>query len=178
MQIPPPHMPCPHHRPLTLTVAYHATHLLPHTCHRSFVALPGGVKAGVALELGFACEALLGFLLNLIVLYSGHTHNKLLGYWTPILACVPLTLVGQQLTGPSLNPFISFSWYWHFQVHSAAEHILVYWVAPFSGALLAGAMWRRHMRVGQRRSGTGRASPVAAAGGRGKQGYSAADKEL
>jgi hypothetical protein len=55
-----------------------------------------------------------------VVLYSAHTHNKLLASWVPVLSSIPLTLVGQQFTGPSLNPFYSFSWYWHFQVGEAA----------------------------------------------------------
>ncbi len=79
------------------------------------------MKDGVALELGMACEALLGFVLNLLVLYSAHAQNKVLASWVPVLSSIPLTLVGQQFTGPSLNPFYSFSWYLRYQVGGVCE---------------------------------------------------------
>lgn len=36
----------------------------------------------------------------------------------------------------------AFSWYHHYQGHSWSEQILVYWLAPFAGAMLGGLLYR------------------------------------
>lgn len=115
--------------------------IVPVAFQGKFHKLSGGLKDGVALEAGFLCEAVLGFLLNLVVLYSIETRNRRLGYWTPLLSNIFLTMVGAHYTGPSLNPVVTFSWYWHFQGHTIAEHVAVFWLAPFTGAVAAGLLW-------------------------------------
>jgi hypothetical protein len=59
-------------------------------------------------------------------------------YYLPLALTVVLNTVGSQLTGPSLNPAITFSWWHHFGGHQPGEHVLVYWAAPFVGAILGG----------------------------------------
>jgi hypothetical protein len=41
-----------------------------------------------------------------------------------------------------LLPPQAFSWYHHYQGHSWMEQILVYWLAPFAGAMLGGLLYR------------------------------------
>mmetsp|Transcript_20616 Transcript_20616/g.57217 ORF Transcript_20616/g.57217 Transcript_20616/m.57217 type:complete len:81 (-) Transcript_20616:228-470(-) len=55
-------------------------------------------------------------------------------------ATVLLILGGLEYTGPSMNPQVTFCWFWHFEGHSSYEHFLVFWTAPILGALLAGFM--------------------------------------
>lgn len=84
--------------------------------------------------------------------------------WGPLSLNVLLIVVGYQFTGPSLNPFISFGWYVFYKQGSAAEHLLVFWAAPFGGALLAGLMVRvLEARKKARRSRKSPAGIIAAA---------------
>lgn len=118
-----------------------AIKLIPQDLQGKFHSLSGGVKAGVAFEVGFACEGTLSFILNYIFLMSIGSKSKLMTVWIPLLSAIVLTYVGFHFTGPSLNPFISFSWHFlHNQKQTAAEHALVFWAAPILGAASAGIL--------------------------------------
>ncbi len=53
-----------------LVGAYLAIQYIPAAWQTQFGALAQGVKPGVSLQAGVACEAALAFLLNLVILYS------------------------------------------------------------------------------------------------------------
>ena len=42
-------------------------------------------------------------------------------------------LAGMGLTGPSLNPAVTFAWAVNHRQHALLEHLLVFWVAPICG---------------------------------------------
>ena len=42
-------------------------------------------------------------------------------------------LAGSELTGPSLNPAVTFAWAAHHRGHTLLEHLVVFWVAPLAG---------------------------------------------
>lgn len=50
--------------------------------------------------------------------------------------------VGAPFTGPSLNPIMAFSWDWHYRQHGTLEHYVVFWAAPFLGAVIAGVLYK------------------------------------
>lgn len=95
--------------------------------------------------------------------------SALLTMWGPLALNVVLIVVGYHFTGPSLNPFISFGWFVFYQKGSAAEHLLLFWAAPFGGALAAGLTvraWeyaRRQRRRGPRPLISGPAAGAAGA---------------
>ncbi|CAL5228070.1 g11138 [Coccomyxa viridis] len=115
-----------------------ALHVLPSTWKRTLGPLAHGVKPGVSLAAGVACEFALAFLLNLAIFASMGTQLKLVGALLPLVATIILVVAGSGLTGPSMNPAHAFSWNYYLQGHDITEHMAVFWVAPFSGALLAG----------------------------------------
>lgn len=69
------------------------------------------------------------------------TQQKLVAALLPLVATVILVIAGSALTGPSMNPAHAFSWNYFLQGHDLREHMAVFWVAPLSGALLAGLFW-------------------------------------
>ncbi|GIL91092.1 hypothetical protein Vretimale_9513 [Volvox reticuliferus] len=111
---------------------------LPEWLQGKFHSLSGGIKDGVAFEIGFACEGTMSFVLNYVFLISLEADSRLLTLWTPMLSTVVLSWVGYYFTGPSLNPFVSFSWHLHYKRQNDLEHYLVFWSAPILGALAAG----------------------------------------
>lgn len=65
--------------------------------------------------------------------------RSVLRLWVPLLATVLAVKAGEGVTGPSLNPAFTFSWLFLFpHSQSAAEHCLVYWVAPLAAGLFGG----------------------------------------
>eukprot|EP00775_Hariotina_reticulata_P013405 gene13405-13533_t len=125
-----------------LAGSYAAVSVTPEWLRDHFHKLPGGLRQGVALQVGVGVEMLLGCILNMVVLYAGDTQHKRAGYWAPIVATVLLIVAGSHFTGPSMNPAMAFSWFHHFQGHSWQEQICVYWLAPFAGAMLGGLLYR------------------------------------
>mmetsp|Transcript_35393 Transcript_35393/g.78569 ORF Transcript_35393/g.78569 Transcript_35393/m.78569 type:complete len:266 (+) Transcript_35393:169-966(+) len=121
---------------------YAAMLLTPVVYQGRFHQLSGGLRDGVALELGFACEAVLTMILNLIFLYSMGAKRKAVTTWVPLVITIINICVGAQFTGPSLNPYVSFSWNFVYQKHSFSEHVAVFWLAPIVGACMAGVAWR------------------------------------
>eukprot|EP00882_Tetradesmus_deserticola_P021403 GHRQ01023174.1.p1 GENE.GHRQ01023174.1~~GHRQ01023174.1.p1 ORF type:complete len:275 (+),score=85.91 GHRQ01023174.1:178-1002(+) len=123
--------------------SYTAVAVTPDWLKDRFHTLPGGLKAGVQLQVGVGVEVLLGLVLNLVVLYASDAkHNKIVAYWSPVAATILLIVTGSHFTGPSMNPAVAFSWYHHYQGHSWMQQILVYWLAPLAGAVLGGLLYR------------------------------------
>ncbi|KAI8472976.1 MAG: aquaporin-like protein [Monoraphidium minutum] len=123
--------------------AFLAVSMLPDWLKDHFHKLPGGLAPGVSLPVGMACEAVLGCILNLVVLYSMTTANKLASQVLPILATIALILAGSVFSGPGLNPAMTFSFFVHYgDNRSPTEHALLYWAAPFAGAVAGGLVWR------------------------------------
>ncbi|KAG2496131.1 hypothetical protein HYH03_005734 [Edaphochlamys debaryana] len=118
-----------------------AKRYLPEFLHGKFHMLSGGIKEGVAFELGFACEGTMSFVLNYVFLISQEADSRLMTLWTPMLSTVVLSWVGYYFTGPSLNPFVSFAWHMHHKRQNDLEHYLVFWSAPILGALVAGLVY-------------------------------------
>ncbi|KAG2448539.1 hypothetical protein HYH02_006430 [Chlamydomonas schloesseri] len=113
------------------------THL-PEFLQGKFHTLSGGIKEGVAFEMGFAAEGTMSFVLNYVFLMSLEAESSLLKTWTPMVSTVVLSWIGYYFTGPSLNPFVSFSWHMHYKRQNDIEHYLVFWSAPILGAIFAG----------------------------------------
>ncbi|KAK9834829.1 hypothetical protein WJX81_001937 [Elliptochloris bilobata] len=98
------------------------------------------LKVGVSLGLGAACEGVLSFAINLVVLWSLSTRHKRLGFVAPLAATVVLILAGWP-TGPAMNSAWIFGWWAQFGSHTATQHVVIYWAAPLTGAVAAGALW-------------------------------------
>lgn len=123
--------------------AFLAVAMLPDWLKDHFHKLPGGLADGVPLGVGMACEAVLGCVLNLVVLYSMETTNKLVSQVLPILATIGLILAGSGFSGPGLNPAMTFAFFVHYSdTRSPTEHALLYWAAPIAGAIAGGLVWR------------------------------------
>ena len=41
------------------------------------------------------------------------------------------------MTGPSLNPAVTFGWVAHHRKQAVLEHIIVFWLAPIAGGMCA-----------------------------------------
>eukprot|EP00798_Chlamydomonas_sp_ICE-L_P013660 gene13660-19547_t len=106
-----------------------------------FHMLTGSLKDGVDIGAGVLTEALLGFFLSLIFLYCCDTKNQMIIFWLPLINTVINCVIGSYFTGPSLHPYLSFSWNFIYQRHSLEEHVIVFWLAPFVGAIAAGLLY-------------------------------------
>ncbi|KAK9810267.1 hypothetical protein WJX72_007660 [[Myrmecia] bisecta] len=138
-----------------------ALRAIPPAWQSKFPNFGKGLRPGVSLGSGMACEATLGFLLNLCVLWSIGQKNKYIAFWSPLVATIFLVVAGANLTGPSMNPVVSFSWFFHLRGHALLEHLLVFWVAPLAGALAAGLVWWAAMRPATRRRASRARKPSA-----------------
>lgn len=104
---------------------------------------PGpNLKGG--LHQGALAEGVLTFVLTLIVLYTVLRATKNRFLQTPIIVTCALTLVqfAGAYTGPAMNPSDAFGWAFFNGRHTSTEHIYVYWLTPFIGALFAAGVYR------------------------------------
>lgn len=101
-----------------------------------------GVRPGITLLDGAACEFVLGSLLAFIVLYSGTLKNRTLALWLPLFGTVMAVKAGGHISGPSLNPAFTFAWLFCFPKQSPAEHFLVFWIAPIASGIFGGWAFR------------------------------------
>ncbi|GLC37946.1 hypothetical protein PLESTB_001499300 [Pleodorina starrii] len=136
---------------------------LPEWLQGKFHTLSGGIKHGVPFEVGFACEGTMSLVLNYVFLIASEADSRLLTLWTPMLSTVILSWVGYYFTGPSLNPFVSFSWHLHYKRQNDLEHYLVFWSAPILGAVAAGLVFMLRSKPAPRK---GRRPSKAAAAAR------------
>lgn len=104
---------------------------------------PGpNLKGG--LHQGALAEGVLTFVLTLVVLYVVLRATKNRFLQTPIIVTCALILVrfAGAYTGPAMNPSDAFGWAYFNGRHTSGEHIYVYWVTPFIGALFAAGVYR------------------------------------
>jgi aquaporin SIP len=97
------------------------------------------------MEAGFAVEAALVMVINLVFLFlveGGAQRSPALARYGPHATPVLVCLVGSEFTGPSLNPAFSFAWNRVYQQHSVAQHVAVFWCGPLTGAVLSALLWR------------------------------------
>ncbi|KAL6763886.1 aquaporin-like protein [Haematococcus lacustris] len=123
-----------------LSGSYLCLRYTPAGLQSKFHQLPGGLKPGVGIASGMLCEAGLGFAMNLVFLMSTGVSDQFLVYWGSMGATVAMCWAGMAYTGPSMNPSLAFAWNTFLGVHSRAEHLLVFWAAPFLGAAAAGLL--------------------------------------
>lgn len=69
---------------------------------------------------------------------SGFMKNCLI-----LLATVAVVLPGSGYTGPAMNPAHAFAWAYTNDRHYSLEHLLVYWLAPLTGSLVASWVFQR-----------------------------------
>uniref|UniRef100_A0A7S1T584 Aquaporin n=1 Tax=Tetraselmis chuii TaxID=63592 RepID=A0A7S1T584_9CHLO len=99
-----------------------------------------GLRPGVSLTEGAVCEFILTFLSCITVVWSVGMKSKTTMLTAQLGSAVLLILGGLNYTGPSMNPAVSFCWFWHYEGHTVMEHGMVFWVAPIVGAVLAGML--------------------------------------
>ncbi|KAL3687902.1 hypothetical protein R1sor_014211 [Riccia sorocarpa] len=104
----------------------------------------GGPKLKVDLHTGAVAEGVLTFLITLTVLWTvlRGPRNGILKTLIIIAATLFLVAKGGPYTGPAMNPSNAFGWAYVNQKHYSQEHLYVYWVTPFIGALGASAVYR------------------------------------
>lgn len=104
----------------------------------------GGPKLKVDLHTGAVAEGVLTFLITLVVLWTvlRGPSNGLLKTLIITVATLFLVAKGGPYTGPAMNPSNAFGWAYVNQNHYSQEHLYVYWVTPFIGALGASAVYR------------------------------------
>lgn len=96
---------------------------------------------------GFAVEMLFTMILRIVASYSS-------GIWLErslnSFASVAVVVIGLDWTGSMINPALATAMTYNCENHPFYEHLLVYWVAPFTGSILSdyvedylhGAGWR------------------------------------
>ncbi|KAG6556140.1 hypothetical protein Mapa_002081 [Marchantia paleacea] len=104
----------------------------------------GGPKLKVDLHTGAVAEGILTFTITLVVLWTvlRGPKNGFLKTIIIIVATLFLVAKGGPYTGPAMNPSNAFGWAYVNQKHMSQEHLYVYWVTPFIGALGASAVYR------------------------------------
>ncbi|EFN50884.1 hypothetical protein CHLNCDRAFT_59382 [Chlorella variabilis] len=129
-----------------------ATALLPVSWTRELSVMAVGLRPGVTLLEGVACEFILGSLLAFVVLLAGQLKSSALKLWIPLIATVVAVKAGASYTGPSLNPAFTFSWVFVYELQSPAEHLLVFWLAPIASGLFGGFAFRGYQLFQQDRT--------------------------
>ncbi|KAL1813424.1 hypothetical protein ACET3Z_023489 [Daucus carota] len=88
-----------------------------------------------------------GFLAFVIVLVSLSLAAKIPGSffrktWISSISKIALHIVFSDLTGGYINPASVIGWDYASGTHLSKEHLLVYWIAPIGGTLLAVRVFR------------------------------------
>ncbi|KAH9614198.1 hypothetical protein KSS87_023640 [Heliosperma pusillum] len=105
----------------------------------TFPEIGSGPKLNVEIHHGALTE---GFLTFMIVFISMSLSKNIPGSfvtktWISSLAKLTLHILGSDLTGGCMNPASVMGWAYARGDHITKEHILVYWLAPIKGTLLA-----------------------------------------
>ncbi len=132
---------------LAVRVLFPAAVLLPaHYGAPHVSAVFGESPTAAALATAAGVELLLTFILTFVIFATTIDPRvpRLGGLLVGLvvgLCLAALVLVGYDLTGASVNPARALGtavWEWAAEAPSLREQVLVYWVAPVAGALLAG----------------------------------------
>lgn len=126
-----------------------ALKVIPSSWQSKFGNYAHGVMPGVTLSQGFLAEALLSFILNIVILWSMETRRKNVAKLAPYIATVILIPLGSGFSGPFMNPAFAFSWFFHLKGAQLWEHLLVFWIGCLSGSYLAGLLWHRATQKGK-----------------------------
>lgn len=118
-----------------------ALKMVPRPWQAKFGNYAHGVSPGASLLQGFCAEALLSFLLNIVILWAMETRHKRLAKLAPYIATVILIPAGAGYSGPFMNPAFAFSWFFHLKGAAMWEHISVFWGGCLLGSYLAGLAW-------------------------------------
>ncbi|XP_010907755.1 aquaporin SIP1-2 isoform X2 [Elaeis guineensis] len=106
---------------------------------RPYKHMLGGPSLKVDLHTGAAAEGVLTFCITLAVLWiviKGPS-SAFVKTWLLAVTTVTFVLAGAGYTGPSMNPANAFGWAYINNRHNTWEQFYVYWICPFSGAILA-----------------------------------------
>ncbi|XP_020229541.1 aquaporin SIP1-2 [Cajanus cajan] len=104
----------------------------------------GGPSLKVDVHTGAVAEGVLTFLITfavLLIILKGPRSN-LLKTWLLATATVALVMVGSAYTGPAMNPANAFGWAYMNNLHNTWDQFYVYWICPFTGAILAAWLFR------------------------------------
>ncbi|KFK34929.1 hypothetical protein AALP_AA5G212400 [Arabis alpina] len=104
-----------------------------------FPEIGKGPKLNVAIHHGALTEGILTFF---IVILSMGLARKIPGSffmktWIGSVAKITLHVLGSDLTGGCMNPAAVMGWAYARGEHITKEHLLVYWLGPVKGTLLA-----------------------------------------
>jgi glycerol uptake facilitator-like aquaporin len=104
-------------------------------------ALIATTKPGIDIIGGASSEFLLTYLVSLLVMTTQRSsRGSFIKYWIPVVATAAALKVGARYSGPVLNPAAALSWtylYWNKQPLTVLQHLIVFWVAPVTAAVLA-----------------------------------------
>ncbi|PWA55544.1 small and basic intrinsic protein 2,1 [Artemisia annua] len=114
----------------------------------TFPGIGRGPRLTVSLHQGALTEGLLTFT---IVLISHALSTKIPGSffrktWISSVSKLALHILGSDLTGGCMNPASVMGWAYARGDHITEEHLLVYWLAPVIGTLLAAWTFRYLVR--------------------------------
>ncbi|KAK6942108.1 Major intrinsic protein [Dillenia turbinata] len=88
---------------------------------------------------GALTEGILTF--TIVIIYLGLAQKTTGGFfmktWISSVSKATLHILGSDLTGGCMNPASAVGWAFARGNHMSKEHILVYWLAPVEGTLLA-----------------------------------------
>ncbi|PSC68029.1 aquaporin SIP1-2 [Micractinium conductrix] len=115
-----------------------------------------GLRPGMGLLDGAACEFALGAVLAWVVLWSGTLCSGTLKLWVSLLATVVAVKMGEHVSGPSLNPVFTFGWAVFYQSQGLTEHLVVFWAAPLAAGLFGGWAFLGYQQWKAGGSGKGR----------------------
>lgn len=103
-----------------------------------------GPSLKVDLHTGAIAEGALTFALNLAILWImlRGPKNPLVKVYLLSVATVALVVSGSGYTGPAMNPANAFGWAYVYNRHNTWEQFYVYWICPFTGAILAAFVYR------------------------------------
>nr|GEV47057.1 probable aquaporin SIP2-1 [Tanacetum cinerariifolium] len=115
----------------------------------TFPEIGRGPRLTVSLHQGALTEGLLTFT---IVLISHALSTKIPGSffrktWISSLSKLALHILGSDLTGGCMNPASVMGWAYARGDHITKEHLLVYWLAPVVGTVLAAWTFRLILSV-------------------------------
>ncbi|KAL2320433.1 hypothetical protein Fmac_029402 [Flemingia macrophylla] len=104
----------------------------------------GGPSLKVDVHTGAVAEGVLTFLITFAVLFIflKGPRSILLKTWLLATATVTLVMVGSAYTGPAMNPANAFGWAYLNNWHNTWDQFYVYWICPFTGAILAAWLFR------------------------------------
>ncbi|CAD5322019.1 unnamed protein product [Arabidopsis thaliana] len=104
----------------------------------------GGPSLQVDVHTGAIAETILSFGITfavLLIILRG-PRRLLAKTFLLALATISFVVAGSKYTGPAMNPAIAFGWAYMYSSHNTWDHIYVYWISSFVGALSAALLFR------------------------------------